>query len=222
MRISRSRQAEAFEHSGPATPDMLIRTKYDYLYIRDPGEIPGSVDAFASRYREEWQRYVKGGYPMHDPYPTAIVVRGFGIITAGTSLKEARIVRDQVVHSILVNSRAEKLAGGHRFISREEAYAMEYWPLEEAKLRKYRPKMLQGSVALVTGAASGIGLEAARKLAGGAGALVVACDLDSSIDDVARNLSAETQGYVVPYRVDLSKPQEIEEMFRFIVSNYGA
>ena len=180
IRIARSEEGEIFRESGPATPDMLIRTKYDYLYVtgeEDPGE---KVREYSEKYEKEYKTYIKE-FPMHDPFPSIILIRGFGIVTAARTYRECSIIRDQFIHSMRVNSVAEKL-GKHSFISRKEAFDMEYWPLEEAKLKKFKPRKLEGTVSIVTGAANGIGLEAFRKLAAN-GSNVVGADKEKSISD---------------------------------------
>ena len=217
--ISLSMEAQIFERQGPATPDMLIRTKYEYAYVDRPEHALEVIDKFAERYEKDYSEYVKG-FPMHDPYPAAIVIRGFGVITAGISDKEALIVRDQFVHSMIVNSRARKLAG-NAFISKKEAYEMEYWPLEEAKLKKAKPRFLQGTVSIVTGAANGIGLEAARKLSEN-GSIVVACDMDPATESVAKELQNSTGSAVFPYILDISDESGVTEMFRTVTMKFGA
>lgn len=216
--IALSEEAEEFSGLGPATPDMLIRTKYDYAYVADISKAEQVIRDFIETYTEDYGHYVKG-FPMHDPAPSIVVIRGYGFITAGISEKEARIIRDQFVHSMKVNATARKI-GGNRFISKKEAFDMEYWPLEEAKLKKFKPRFLQGSVSVVTGAASGIGLEVARKLAEN-GSAVVACDLDKTTPEVARSLEAETGSPVVPAVVDISDEKSVESVFADIVHRFG-
>lgn len=216
--IAHSVEGQQFATYGPATPDMLIRTKYDYLYLENLDNIQGSIEKFADKYAEEYRKYVNG-YPMHDPYPSIIVVRGYGIITAGVTEKEARIVHDLALHTFVVNANADSISH-HEFISRQEAYNMEYWPLEEAKLKKFKPKKLQGSISLVTGAANGIGLEAFRKLSQN-GSTVIACDLDGKISEIAREISVKTGIASLPVIVDLSREEQIRGMFREVVRTYG-
>ena len=216
--ISTSAEAEKFAKLGPATPDMLIRTKFEYAYVQEPSKAKETIQAFIQNYEKDYREYVKG-FPMHDPAPSIVVVRGFGFITAGISRKEARIIRDQFVHSMRVNSTALRLAG-NRFIPKKEAFDMEYWPLEEAKLKKFKPKFLQGTVSVVTGAASGIGLEVARKLAEN-GSAVVACDLDPSTPDVCKALENETGSPVYPAVIDISDESKVTSLFGDITTNFG-
>lgn len=217
-KISRSIEAEEYRKFGPATPDMLIRTKYDYLYIDDVKRSEELIEGFAQSYKQEYSQYVQG-FPMHDPYPSVVVIRGYGLVTAGISDKEAGIIHDQIMHSFEVNANASAI-GKHEFISRQDAYNMEYWPLEEAKLKKFKPKQLQGTVSLVSGAASGIGLEAFRKLSEN-GSIVVACDIDPAITEISRSISKETGTGSLPFVIDLSDENQIREMFGEIVRALG-
>lgn len=217
-RISRSAEAEDFSKMGPATPDMLIRTKYDYLYVDDVENLAGLIEGFSRSYKIDYSRYVHG-FPMHDPSPSIIVIRGYGIITAGISYKEAGIIHDQIMHSFEVNFNACAISR-HEFISRQDAYNMEYWPLEEAKLKKSNPRQLQGTVSLVTGAASGIGLEAFRKLSEN-GSFVVACDIDPAIKQISEAVSVKTGVPSLPFVIDLSDEKQIRKMFNEVVKTVG-
>ncbi len=218
LSISRSEEAEKFSRCGPATPDMLIRTKYRYLYVDDASKAVGLIGTYSKEYAEEYGKYVKD-YPMHDPVPSAIIIRGYGLVTAGPDARQAEIVHDMVMHSLEVNFNASIL-GEYEFVSKDLAYWMEYWPLQEAKLRKAKHAKLRGSVALVSGAASGIGLEAFRKLSE-KGALVVACDIDKRIGEVSDQVSSETGIKSIPFAVDLSDEAQISKMFKDIVAEVG-
>ncbi|MCL4340996.1 MAG: bifunctional aldolase/short-chain dehydrogenase [Candidatus Thermoplasmatota archaeon] len=218
LEIACSEEAEKFTQRGPATPDMIIRTKHDYIYCSDFKELGKQIVEYEKKYQDEYNRYVTG-FPMHDPFPPVIVVRGIGIITSGNSAKEAAIVRDQFVHSMKVNSIAEKLSG-QSFISLDQSYSMEYWPLEEAKLKKFKPMPLQGCISIVTGAANGIGYVAALKLAQN-GSAVVVCDIDPEISKRAREIESQTKSPVMPYRLDISSEQAIREMFHSIRKEFG-
>ncbi len=218
IRIACSEEGEIFRESGPATPDMLIRTKYDYLYLTGKEDISKEVGEYSQKYEKEYKMYIKE-FPMHDPFPSIILIRGFGIITAARTYRECSIIRDQFVHSMRVNSVSEKL-GKHSFISRKEAFDMEYWPLEEAKLKKFKPRKLEGTVSIVTGAANGIGLEAFRKLAEN-GSNVVGVDKEKSVIDIARSISDEFGTETMGYEIDLTNTERVREMIRDIRDKYG-
>ena len=218
MSISRSREGETFARSGPATPDMLIRTKYDYLYLPDKSVYREEIEGFKERYTKDYNEYVKG-FPMHDPYPSIILMRGYGAIFSARTIKECRIIRDQFIHSIRVNTVASRI-GKHEFITRKEAYEMEYWPLEEAKLKKFIPRKNEGGIALVTGGANGIGLEATKRLAE-SGMNVIAADIDQKIIDIAKEIGNKTKTRTEGFVVDLSNSEEVEKLMDFIENTYG-
>jgi len=218
LEIASSEEAEKFTGRGPATPDMIIRTKHDYIYCSDLKDLGKQIGEYEKKYEEEYSRYVSN-FPMHDPFPPIIVIKGRGIITSGISAKEAEIVRDQFVHSMKVNSLAEKLSG-QRFIDLDQSYSMEYWPLEEAKLKKFKPMPLQGCISVVTGAANGIGYVAALKLAQN-GSAVVVCDIDPEISKRAQEIESLTKSPVLPYILDISNEQAIREMFHIIKQEFG-
>lgn len=218
LKIAQSREAESYCKYGPATSDMLIRTKHDFLYVDDPARSGDLIADFASNYTKEHKQYVSG-FPLHDPYPSVIVVKGTGIITQSTTMKECRIILDQAHHSFYVDGKSSQV-GNHEFISKQDAFLMEYWPPQEAKLRKFIPEKLDGTVALVTGAASGIGLEAFRTLAS-LGAFVMACDVDPNLKSVADQVHEETGQENHAFIADLMKPDAIRDMFLGIIRSAG-
>src|SRR5256714_7208543 len=138
---------------GPATPDHILRTKRLPLLGRD-------VAQYAAAYREYFARNApraKEPKIMLDPAPRVVLDPEFGLATAGRSAKEAAIARDLYSHTIDVITRAEAL-GGYCALSEEELFEVEYWDLEQAKLRRAgKPARVAREIACVTGAASGIG-----------------------------------------------------------------
>lgn len=218
LKIACAKETEEYCTYGPATSDMLIRTKQDFLYVDDPSKATGLIDRFVSNYRDECFHYVPE-CSLHDPYPSVMVIRGYGIITQAPTVRECRKILDLAHHSFYVDGKSSRV-GNHEFISKKDAFLMEYWPPQEAKLRKFVPKKLDGTVALVTGAANGIGLEAFRTLARN-GAMVMACDVDPSLNEVADRIHRETGQENVPFIADLMKPESISGMFRGIVQSAG-
>ena len=162
---------------GPATPDHVIRTKRLPLLGRD-------VAAYADAYRQYFEAH-QGRAPqpltMLDAAPRIILDPELGVLAAGHTAREATIAGDIYAHTIEMILRARAL-GGWRALSAEDFFDMEYWDLEQAKLRKEskRPS-LAGQVALVTGAASGIGKACAEALLL-RGAAVVGLDLNPSCE----------------------------------------
>jgi NAD(P)-dependent dehydrogenase (short-subunit alcohol dehydrogenase family) len=196
---------------GPATPDHVIRTKPWPLVGRDVGTYVESYRGYFTRHapapREpkaqpghpcpapltsatapgvalppaSMQSSVPSAKAMLDPAPRVILDVELGMLTIGASAKDALIVRDIYDHTIDVILRATAL-GGYRPISAQDIFDMEYWDLEQAKLhRSGRPPMYAGEVALVTGAASGIGKACVEALCA-RGAAVAALDVNPAIE----------------------------------------
>jgi rhamnose utilization protein RhaD (predicted bifunctional aldolase and dehydrogenase)/NAD(P)-dependent dehydrogenase (short-subunit alcohol dehydrogenase family) len=135
---------------GPATPDHLVFIKPVPMLGRDAAE-------YAKSYRAYFERHAaKAPKTMLDPAPRAILDPQFGFAAAGRDAREAAIIEDLYDHSIDVILRAEAL-GGWNGVGENHLFDIEYWELEQAKVRKVAPPVFKGEVALVTGAASGIG-----------------------------------------------------------------
>jgi NAD(P)-dependent dehydrogenase (short-subunit alcohol dehydrogenase family) len=167
---------------GPATPDHVIRTKPVPL-VGAGAEI--DADAFAADYRAYFAEHEhRRGVPLRmlDPAPRVVLDPRLGMLTVGRRGKDADVARDIYQHTMDVIDGAEAL-GGYRALPDADLFDVEYWDLEQAKLRLAgEPPAMAGRVALVTGAASGIGNACAAALLG-AGASVVGLDVSDSVVD---------------------------------------
>ncbi len=167
---------------GPITPDHVIRTKRIPVVIdREPPEGVPEIAAYAADYEAYFERHRTEGQQMLDPAPRAAVWREAGCIAFGSSVKECAIVADIARHTRRAVQTGESL-GGWQALPPGEIFELEYWSLEQAKLGKQgagKPHL--GRVALVTGAASGIGLASCRALAAD-GATVVGLDIDPAVE----------------------------------------
>ncbi|HMH19386.1 MAG TPA: bifunctional aldolase/short-chain dehydrogenase [Burkholderiales bacterium] len=164
---------------GPATPDHVIRTK------RTP-----MVGSDVARYTQDYRRYFDEHSPkakepktILDSAPRVVLDPAFGLCAAGRTAKDAAIVAEIYDHTIDVILRAEAL-GGFQALPAKDIFDVEYWDLEQAKLKKGgKPAAFAGEIALVTGAASGIGKAAVAAFLA-RGAAVVGLDLDAKIESL--------------------------------------
>ncbi len=163
---------------GPLTPDHVIRTKpVPVILNRAFGK---DIKNYAQGYKNYYNRYAKNGTVALDPAPRWGVWPNHGTITFGASLKDAQIATDIIDHTIKAIQQAEKLSAW-KALPAKDIFEMEYWELEQAKLKKAGQSLsLQGKVALVTGAASGIGKACVESLQA-QGACVVSIDIDSKV-----------------------------------------
>jgi rhamnose utilization protein RhaD (predicted bifunctional aldolase and dehydrogenase)/NAD(P)-dependent dehydrogenase (short-subunit alcohol dehydrogenase family) len=167
--------------SGPATPDHVIRTKPLPMLGRD-------VVRFSAAYRDYFEKnaqLAKEPKTILDTAPRMALDAELGLAAFGRTAKDTEIVADLYEHTIDVILRAEAL-GGWRALEDKHTFDIEYWDLEQAKLKKAgNPPVFTGEVAVVTGAASGIGkacVEAFLKR----GAAVVGVDRNPAIADLFR------------------------------------
>ena len=146
---------------GPLTPDHAIRTKPFPLVGRDVAEFAEAYSAYFARHAS----HARTKPTMLDPAPRIILDHELGMITAGTSARDAQVIADIYHHTMPVLERAEERLGRYVALPAERLFEVEYWELEQAKLRRAgEPPPLAGTVALVTGAASGIGRACAQAL----------------------------------------------------------
>jgi rhamnose utilization protein RhaD (predicted bifunctional aldolase and dehydrogenase)/NAD(P)-dependent dehydrogenase (short-subunit alcohol dehydrogenase family) len=168
---------------GPVTPDHVIRTKRLPLLGRD---VEAYVAAY-KRYFETNSARQATDLQMLDPAPRVVIDPALGLLTSGTSASAAAVVEDIYVHSVDVIERAERLEEWTA-LPESDLFEVEYWDLEQAKLRAAASPVFAGEIALVTGAASGIGKACVSAFLD-AGAAVIGLDLSEQISAVSSDIA---------------------------------
>jgi rhamnulose-1-phosphate aldolase/alcohol dehydrogenase len=202
---------------GAATPDHLLHTK------RFPLILNQDIDTALREYVERYEAYYRAHpteFAMLDPMPRVILAPGVGMWTAGKDARGARIVHDIYRHTMRIVADAEA-AGGYETLNDDDAFHAEYWPLELYKLTLLpKPKELAGRIALVTGAASGIGRAIAERFAE-EGAHVVVTDVNPP-DDVAKAI-VEKNGLrrAIATKLDVTSEEDVDAAFNAAVLAYG-
>ena len=173
---------DSISNRGPLTPDHIIRTKQLPLIIQEnTSHDVTEVDDYADAYQAYFDKNSDGQQVCLDHAPRWAVWKKQGLISFGTTLKEASIISDINRHTIKAIQLAEEL-GGWQALPEKDLFDMEYWELEQAKLNKSKSRPeFQGKIALVTGAASGIGKACVEALLE-KGAAVAALDIDPAIN----------------------------------------
>jgi rhamnose utilization protein RhaD (predicted bifunctional aldolase and dehydrogenase)/NAD(P)-dependent dehydrogenase (short-subunit alcohol dehydrogenase family) len=199
---------------GPATPDHLVFSKPEPMVGRDAA-------AYAARYRAYFERHAakaKSPKTMLDPAPRVVLDPQLGMAAVGRDAREAAIIGELYDHTIDVILRAEAL-GGWRGVGEDHLFDIEYWDLEQAKARKAAAAagatpMFRGEVALVTGAASGIGkacVEAFMRR----GAAVVGLDRNPAITTLWRRPD------FLGVEMDLTDAKALDEALNNAVKHFG-
>jgi rhamnulose-1-phosphate aldolase/alcohol dehydrogenase len=218
---------------GCATPDHVLRTKPTALLVEAPayagdGEVLGpQLEAAVARYAAEYDAYFEAMCATRktrkkklDPWPRVVLLPGFGLCALGSTASEADAALDLYEHTIDVMTAASSI-GTYEPVGRSDLFDLEYWSLEQAKLKAAAPLPLSRCIALVTGAASGIGMATAAHLAA-AGAHVALIDRDAeALSRVAADLGGKHKGRVVFFTADVQDADAVERAVQQTVAAWG-
>jgi rhamnulose-1-phosphate aldolase/alcohol dehydrogenase len=214
---------------GTSCPDHFLRTKVRPMVLDLPPTAPLEEvitrlrelhQAYRADYQAYYQRYATADSPpMRGADPAIVLVPGVGMFSFGADKQTARVAGEFYVNAINVMRGAEAISA-YQPIPESEKFRIEYWELEEAKLRRRpAPKPLAGRVALVTGGGSGIGRATARRLAA-EGACVVVADLDgSSASTVASDIG--TADAAVAVAADVTSEADVAAAFDAAALAFG-
>ena len=180
--FSQSPDAPELATRGLLTPDHVIRTKRIPMVVSGRGG-EKDVAEYAAAYREYFDCHTDGSLDRLDPAPRWALWPGVGSVAFGGNPKEIAVIDDIRRHTLRAIAWSESL-GGWQPLGESEIFAIEYWELEQAKLKVAGAQPpLQGKVTLVTGAASGIG-RACVEVFLGQGAVVAALDVNPAVTDL--------------------------------------
>lgn len=245
LRFVNSADAPRLAELGTSCPDHFLRTKIKPLYVDwDPrkeghAELKAKIEAGLARYREDYAAYYQrcrrpDSPAMRDPNPTVVLIPGLGMIAWGRSKSESRTTAEFYSCAVEVMRGAEAI-DEYIALPQQEAFDIEYWLLEEAKLKRMPPEReLARSIVLVIGAGNGIGKAAAHRLAR-EGAHVACADLSlGAAEATARELTAihgagigvagtgiSGCGPAIGLGVDITSRESIGAMLRDVVLAYG-
>jgi rhamnulose-1-phosphate aldolase/alcohol dehydrogenase len=245
LRFVNSHHAKRLAGLGTSCPDHFLRTKIKPLYVNwDPQSgdvaalqqaIVAGIAQYRTDYSQYYQQHKRSDSPaMRDPNPTVILIPGLGMVAWGKDKSESRVTAEFYNCAIEVMRGAEAI-DEYIALPLQEAFDIEYWLLEEAKLRRMpAEKELARQVIAVIGAGSGIGREVALRLAR-EGAHIVCVDVDAQAAQATADLIIAAQGTgigvagsgvsgcgpAIGLYADVTKRESVREMFAQATLAYG-
>ena len=208
---------------GTSCPDHFLRTKIKPLVLRETDDLEAALDAYREDYSAYFDRNREEGSPaIRGTDPVIILLPGIGLVSFAKDKTTARIASEFYRNAINVMRGAETL-GTYVALPEREAFRIEYWALEEAKLQRMpQPKPLAGQVALITGGAGGIGFATAERLARD-GACIVLTDIDRDALEKRQDELVDAFGADrVAFRVmDVTDENSVAAAFEEAVRGFG-
>lgn len=245
MQFINSEDAPRLAELGTSCPDHFLRTKIKPLYVdwnpqqESVKDLKSEIKKGLKGYREDYADYYnehrdEDSPDMRDPNPTVILIPGLGMIAWGKNKSESRVTAEFYTAAIGVMRGAESVAT-YTALPKQEAYDIEYWALEEAKLQRMPPEAeLSRQVIAVIGAGSGIGKNLVSRLIK-EGGTVAALDLN---EDRAKNTASEIldeigmgigvagsdisgSGDIIGLECDITDRESVQKALHQIVIAYG-
>ncbi len=197
---------------GPLTPDHIIRTKRTPLLLTDNHE--RDLKHYVRDYESYFNEFNTGNLTALDKAPRWAVWPGHGVVVFDISMKNIQITQDISRHTMKAIAQAEKL-DQWTTLGRKELFEMEYWSLEQAKLKKGNiAKPMQSRIALVTGAASGIGKACVERLIA-EGAVVAALDINPEVT------TCFNRAEVLGIQCDMTDDAQIAAAIKKTIAHFG-
>ncbi|MEM8704218.1 MAG: bifunctional rhamnulose-1-phosphate aldolase/short-chain dehydrogenase, partial [Pseudomonadota bacterium] len=228
-----SNDMEPLARLGTSCPDHFLRTKIRPLVVNfdpkapDIGKTTAGLGGAIAQYRDDYAAYYDrcrrpDSPPLRNPNAVVYLVPGVGMITFAKDKATARISAEFYTNAINVMRGASSVST-YRGLEEQEAFDIEYWLLEEAKLQRMpKPKSLAGKIALVTGGAGGIGSATAERFLR-EGACVVLADIDEdALSETADVLSKRHSSDLVRSVVmDVTSEEAVDDSFARASMEYG-
>jgi rhamnulose-1-phosphate aldolase/alcohol dehydrogenase len=235
LQFINSKDLDRLAPMGTSCPDHFLRTKISPLVLDlNPDEDMENADNLKANlapqfeaYRKMYEKYYEtcrhpDSPAIRDANPVVIIYRGVGMFTFAKDKQTARVASEFYINAINVMRGAEAISE-YTSLPRQEAFNIEYWLLEEAKLQRMpKPKTLSGRIALVTGSGGGIGKAIAKKFAE-EGACVIITDnnserLTSAIEEFRKVFGNDN---ATPVMLDVTDESSVTEAMKKVAVTYG-
>ncbi|MHA3772016.1 bifunctional rhamnulose-1-phosphate aldolase/short-chain dehydrogenase [Verrucomicrobiota bacterium sgz303538] len=245
LRFVNSKDAARLAELGTSCPDHFLRTKIKPLYVdwnpqaEDLAALKSKLKAGIEQYRKDYAAYYdrckRSNSPaMRDPNPTVVLIPGLGMIAWGKDKSESRVTAEFYNCAVEVMRGAEAI-DEYIALPQQEAFDIEYWLLEEAKLKRMpAEKELARQIAVVIGAGSGIGKETAHRLVKD-GAHIVCVDINQAAADATAKEITDKNGLgigvagsgvsgcgpAIGFACDITKRESVRAMLDNVALAYG-